>query len=205
MELTFGSAARMTNMDPGLEQALVERCKRRDPEAFGRFVDAYQTRIYGYVKRMLRSSEDADDVAQEVFIKAFQAFDRFDGRSSLRTWLFRIAHNLCIDRLRKSDRSLSETSLDYDGDEGSWDIGDDRWQPENLVLNDELIQHIEVGLQTMSEKLRTVLLLHDREDLAYDEIAQALDLPLGTVKSRLFLARGHLQKHLTEYLGAQLR
>lgn len=192
-------------MDPGLEQALVERCKRRDPEAFGRFVDAYQTRIYGYVKRMLRSSEDADDVAQEVFIKAFQAFDRFDGRSSLRTWLFRIAHNLCIDRLRKSDRSLSETSLDYDGDEGSWDIGDDRWQPENLVLNDELIQHIEVGLQTMSEKLRTVLLLHDREDLAYDEIAQALDLPLGTVKSRLFLARGHLQKHLTEYLGAQLR
>jgi RNA polymerase sigma-70 factor (ECF subfamily) len=192
-------------MDPGLEQALVERCKRRDPEAFGRFVDAYQTRIYGYVKRMLRSSEDADDVAQEVFIKAFQAFDRFDGRSSLRTWLFRIAHNLCIDRLRKSDRSLCETSLDYDGEDGTWDFGDDRWQPDNIVLNDELVQHIEAGLQTMSEKLRTVLLLHDREDLAYDEIAQALDLPLGTVKSRLFLARGHLQKHLSEYLGGQTR
>lgn len=190
-------------MDPSLEQALVERCKRRDPEAFGRFIDAYQVRIYGYVKRMLRNAEDADDVAQEVFIKAFQAFDRFDGRSSLRTWLFRIAHNLCIDRMRKSDRSVVETSLDCDADEGTWDIGDDRWQPEQMVLDDELIRHVEAGLESMSEKLRTVLLLHDREDFAYDEIAQTLDLPLGTVKSRLFLARNHLQKHLANYLGGQ--
>lgn len=190
-------------MDPSLEQALVERCKRRDPEAFGRFVDAYQTRIYGYVKRMLRNSEDADDVAQEVFIKAFQAFDRFDGRSSLRTWLFRIAHNLCIDRLRKGDRSLNETSLDCDPEEGTWDIGDDRWQPEQMVLNSELMTQVEAALECMSEKLRTVLLLHDREDFAYDEIAQTLDLPLGTVKSRLFLARTHLHKHLSIYLGGQ--
>lgn len=202
MELSVARpAVRMKQTDSATELALVERCKRHDAEAFGKIVDAYQNRVYGFVKRMVRDPEEAADVAQEVFIKAFQAFSRFDGRSSLRTWLFRIAHNLCIDRARRHDRSPIEASLDArEDEEGAWEISDSRWTPEQLVLDGELFEHVEKAMSAMSDKLRTVLLLHDREDFAYEEIAETLNLPIGTVKSRLFLARAHLQKHLSVYL-----
>lgn len=197
-------AVGMKQTESATELALVERCKNRDADAFGQIVDAYQNRVYGFVRRMVRDPEEAADVAQEVFIKAFQAFSRFDGRSSLRTWLFRIAHNLCIDRARRHDRSPIEASLDArDDDDSAWEIKDARWTPEQLVLNEELYEQVERGLATMSEKLRTVLLLHDREDFAYEEIADTLNLPIGTVKSRLFLARAHLQKHLSVYLDGK--
>lgn len=205
MELSVATTAvRMKQTDSATELALVERCKRRDAEAFGKIVDAYQNRVYGFVKRMVRDPEEAADVAQEVFIKAFQAFSRFDGRSSLRTWLFRIAHNLCIDRARRHDRSPIEASLDAREDEdGAWEISDERWTPEQIVLDDELYAQVEKALSSMSDKLRTVLLLHDREDFAYEEIAETLNVPIGTVKSRLFLARAHLQKQLSVYLDGK--
>jgi RNA polymerase sigma-70 factor (ECF subfamily) len=127
--------------------------------------------------------------------------ERFDGRSSLRTWLFRIAHNLCIDRARRHDRGLTETSLEPTGaDEEPMEFADARWDPERIALSDELAAVVEHAVATMSDKLRTVLLLHDKEDMGYDEIARTVDVPVGTVKSRLFLARAHLQGHLNQYL-----
>ena len=104
-------------MDAAAEEALIDRVKRHDLEAFGKIVDAYQSRIFGFVRRMLKNEEEAQDVAQEVFIRAYQALHRFDGRSSLRTWLFRIAANLCIDRSRRSDRQAQVVSLTV-GEEG---------------------------------------------------------------------------------------
>lgn len=200
--LRFG----MRQDDPAQEGFLVERCKKQDVEAFGKLVDAYQNRVYGFVKRMVRDNEEAADITQEVFIRAFQAFGRFDGRSSLRTWLFRIAHNLCVDRARKVDRTPDVARLDaeLDDESGAWEIPDTRWDPESLLMNEELMNVVEASLASMSDKLRTVLLLHDREDFAYEEIAQTLDLPIGTVKSRLFLARNHLQKSLQTYLDGGL-
>lgn len=180
--------------DEAIESSIVERCRRNDVEAFGKLVDAYQSRVYGFVRRMVSEREDAADVAQEVFIRAFQGFSRFDGRCSVRTWLFRIAYNLCIDRARKAERTPTHIDL-YglgDGDE-EIDLPDVRWQPEEQVLTEELMAAVEAGIGSMSEKLRSVLLLHDREDMSYEEIATALGLPVGTVKSRLFLARAHLQ------------
>jgi RNA polymerase sigma-70 factor (ECF subfamily) len=85
-------------------------------------------------------------------------------------------------------------------DEQPMEFPDDRWDPEGMVLTDELVAQVDNALETMSEKLRSVLLLHDKEDMAYDEIAQTLNLPIGTVKSRLFLARNHLQQSLMEYV-----
>lgn len=182
--------------------ALVERCRRQDAEAFGKIVDAYQNRVFGFVRRMVRDSEEAADVTQEVFIKAYQAFTRFDGRSSLRTWLFRIAYNLCVDRARKNDRTPTSINLESsEDDESVIEIADDRWDPQAMVLDEELSQVVEEGLLTMSDKLKTVLILHDKEDFAYDEIALTLNVPIGTVKSRLFLARAHLQKAITAYLN----
>src|SRR5689334_21818039 len=105
------------HIDAATEQALVAQCRRQDYEAFGRIVDAYQSRVLGFVRRMLPVEEEAHDVTQEVFIKAFQGMSRFDGRSSLRTWLFRIAYNLCIDRARRHERSPDVNSLDSASDD----------------------------------------------------------------------------------------
>ena len=187
--------------DTAAEQALVEQCRRQDFEAFGRIVDAYQSRVFGFVKRMLPSDEEAMDVTQEVFIKAYQAVSRFDGRSSLRTWLFKIAYNLCVDRARRADRGLQTVSFEPTqiGDE-MFDVADRTWNPEDVVLNHEFMEIVERAIRSMSEKLRIVLLLHDKEDMGYEEIAKTVDVPVGTVKSRLFLARAHVQQYVSQYM-----
>lgn len=193
----------MTEPREGADGALIERCKRQDVEAFGKLVDAYQNRVFGFVRRMIPNPDEAADVTQEVFIRAFQSFSRFDGRSSVRTWLFRIAHNLCIDRARRSHRAPVEVGL-IDPTEGEEiEVSDTRWQPDQIVLDGELMDVVERAIMSMSEKLRSVLLLHDKEDMAYEEIAEMLSLPVGTVKSRLFLARTHLQNALKKYAGAE--
>lgn len=205
MELLFGAPIlSRSGLDSASEQALIERCRRSDVEAFGKIVDAYQGRVFGFVRRMVPDADEATDISQEVFIRAFQGFSRFDARSSLRTWLFRIAHNLCIDRSRRLKRSPVEATLDAIGDEDvAYDVPDSRWDPEKVIMGDELRRVVESAIGSMSDKLRSVLLLHDREDFAYDEIAQTLNLPVGTVKSRLFLARAHLQAALNDYLGTE--
>jgi RNA polymerase sigma-70 factor, ECF subfamily len=207
MELTIGAKLLSSGRkhDAVSELALVERCKRQDPEAFGLIVDAYQNRLYGFIKRMVIDAEEASDIAQEAFVRAYQSFGRFDGRSSVRTWLFRIAYNLCVDRARRNQRAPLETRIDatFEDDE-QFEIADTRWNPETFVLDDELMAAAEQAISSMSEKLRGVLLLHDREDMAYDEIAKMLDVPIGTVKSRLFLARTHLQNALRPYLQREV-
>lgn len=191
--------ANQERLDTSAEMALIEQCRRQNFEAFGKIVDAYQARVIGFVRRMVQSGEEAEDITQEVFIRAYQGMARFDGRSSLRTWLFRIAYNLCVDASRKKQRSTQDVSLDSGDSVESMEFADGRWNPESLVLDEELMGVIERAIASMSEKLRTVLLLHDREELGYDELATMLDIPVGTVKSRLFLARAHMQKAVEEY------
>ena len=200
-KLSFGQRT-----EAGTEAALIDRCRRQDVEAFGKFVDLYQNRVLGFVRRMVPSPEEAQDITQEVFIRAFQNFHRFDGRSSAKTWLFRIAYNLCVDRSRKLDRSPVETGMQASADSEEWiEVPDERWEPEKLMLEGELADAVEKAISTMSEKLRSVLLLHDREDASYEEIADTLNVPVGTVKSRLFLARNHLQSALKGYLQGDMR
>jgi len=205
MELSIRAKILNSHSDQASELALVERCRNQDSEAFGKIVDAYQHRVYGFVKRMVSDPEEATDISQEVFIRAYQGLGRFDGRSSLRTWLFRIAYNLCVDRARKADRSPQESRFESADEDQPMDFPDPRWDPESLLLGVELFAVVEAAIGSMSEKLRSVLLLHDREDLAYEEIAMALDLPIGTVKSRLFLARAHLQRALNGYIAGEVK
>lgn len=192
---------RSPQLDPSAELALVERCRSNDAEAFAQIIDRYQGRLFGFVKRMVADPEDAADLTQEAFIRAYQAIGRFDGRSSVRTWLFRIAHNLCIDRARRNERRLAETRLDAAFDDAEeLQVSDERWDPERWVIEEELRQVIESAISTMSAKLKSVLLLHDKEDMSYEEISAALEIPVGTVKSRLFLARLHVQKAVSPYI-----
>jgi RNA polymerase sigma-70 factor (ECF subfamily) len=183
--------------ESGIEQAFA-RCRRtHDLAAFGKVVDAYEARIYGFVLRMVRDEEDALDVTQEVFVRAFQSRAKFDGRCSLRTWLFRIAHNLCVDRHRRGGARPVEQPMDGTAAEPA----DARWDPEAHVLDQELRAFVEHAVEGLSDKLRSVLLLHDKEGLGYEEIAEAVGVPVGTVKSRLFLARAHLKQQVSQYMG----
>lgn len=200
-----GGAGTLSMAEPSKrnQEAELVHAKDRGLDAFGKIVDSYQNRVFGFVRRMVPNQEEAADVTQEVFIKAFQSFERFDHRSSVRTWLFRIAHNLCIDRARKVKRSVTLVGL-VDSEQGEViEVFDDRWQPDRIVMDAELMDVVEASIRSMSDKLRSVLLLHDREDMPYEEIAESLGLPVGTVKSRLFLARTHLQNSVKQYLDRQ--
>ncbi|MCX7799331.1 MAG: sigma-70 family RNA polymerase sigma factor [Fimbriimonadales bacterium] len=171
------------------------------PENFGRIVDAYQSRLYGFVRRMLQDEEEALDVTQEAFVRAFRSLDRFDRRCSLRAWLFRIAHNLCIDRCRRRRTRVEEESLEAaEGLDGDLRTSDSRWNPETVALTGELLAAVDRAVDRLSPKLKAVLMLHDREQLSYEEIAGVLRLPLGTVKSRLFAARESVAASVRRYL-----
>jgi RNA polymerase sigma-70 factor, ECF subfamily len=191
-------------LDESSERALVERCQKNDFEAFGKLVDAYQNRVFGFIRRMVPTPDDAADLTQEVFVRAFQNFYRFDSRCSVRTWLFRIAYNLCIDRARRASHIPQQVDFHSGEDEEAMEVPDSRWEPQQAALDSELATALEGGILGMSEKLRSVLILHDKEDLSYEEIAETLGVPIGTVKSRLFLARAHLQNVIKNYLQGEV-
>ena len=191
---------------PLTDTSLVERCRTNDEAAFNEVVARYKTKIYNYIYRMTGSSDDAEDLTQEVFIRMYTSIDSFRSQSSLNTWLFRIAGNLCIDRFRRSKNRTAAYSLDDPiGDsegETTHEVPDHTYEPQRLLENEEMAEQIQRALAQLPEKLRATLLLHDIEGLPYEEIAQVVGCPLGTVKSRLFNARMQLRQRLAGYMTA---
>lgn len=165
---------------------------------------------------MVGDSEEAEDLTQEVFIKTYLSLRSFRSQASLNTWIYRIAGNLCIDAHRKRVRkdtamggapvSLDEgvgTSGDgADDARTSRELPDTRLEPYGVLARQELDGQIQLALEALPEKMRSVVVLHDIEGLAYEEIAEIVDCPLGTVKSRLFNARVQMREKLREYLEA---
>ena len=189
---------------PLTDLSLVERCRANDDAAFSEVVARYKIKIYNYIYRMTGSSEDAEDLTQEVFIRMYQSIDSFRGQSSLNTWLFRIAGNLCIDRFRRAKNRTPAYSLDEPAGEDApaHEVPDHTYEPHRLLENVEMAEQIQQALSRLPEKLRATLLLHDIEGLPYEEIAQVVGCPLGTVKSRLFNARMQLRQQLAGYMNA---
>lgn len=190
-----------------VDAVLVARCKGNDLTAFDEIVERYQHKIYGYVKRLVGNETDAEDITQEVFLKALNSLHRFREESSLQTWLFRIATNLCRDAHRRRQREKGWLSLWRQTDEQSEteegsivDPPDDRFNPEKLLLREELGAILSEAMEQLPLAMREVLILHDVEQMPYEEIAQALGVPLGTVKSRLFHARARLRESLASYV-----
>lgn len=200
--MTFAQVIRV----PTTDLSLVERCRANDEAAFGEIVSRYKVKVYNYIYRMTGSSEDAEDLTQEVFVRLYTSLGSFRGQSSLSTWLFRIAGNLCIDRFRRGKSRVPAYSLDEprsDGeDQGTHDVPDQTWEPHRLLENGEMAAQIQAALARLPEKLRTALILHDLEGLPYEEIARIAECPLGTVKSRLFNARMQMRGLLLPYLNA---
>jgi len=188
---------------PADEEALVRRVRLGDLEAYDELVRRYQERIYATIYHMTSNHEDANDLAQESFIKAFQALKTFKGGSSFYTWLYRIAVNKTINFLkqRKNRIHMSLNDLDFNAEH----------DPDLVAFVSDKTPRREAGLAELQEKLnaamlklsephRLVVVLHDVQGLSHDEIAKIMDCNIGTVRSRLFYARQQLQGYLSDYL-----
>jgi RNA polymerase sigma-70 factor, ECF subfamily len=187
------------------DATLVLRCKSNDAAAFDDIVSRYQHKVHNYICRMIGPTADAEDLAQETFVRAYMSMHSFQSRASLNTWLYRIATNLCIDYARRNRKVKALTTslfreTDDEESDTEFDVPDSRYDPEAIVLNTELGVQFDAALRELSEKLRMVVVLHDIEGLQYEEIARVVQCPIGTVKSRLFAARSALRNRLSPYL-----
>lgn len=173
------------------ELELVSAAQSGDQDAFALLVDANQAKIYNLAYRMTGNPEDAADLTQEAFLNAWRGLARFGSQSSFSTWLYRLTSNVCIDFLRRRSRreSISMTVEEPGGESRQAELSDERWSPERELERLEDRQALEHGLAALSPSHRQVLLLREMEGLSYAEIAQCLDLEVGTVKSRIARAR----------------
>ncbi len=170
---------------------LITRFKNGDETAFDEIVLAYQDRIYGLCRRLLGNAHDAEDAAQDTFVKAFQNLPKFQPQASLYTWLYRIAVNTCLDYRRKPffDSLFRRTR---EGEELQYDLPTGEPSPERLAESRQMEQALWKSLAKLSQKLRMVIVLKELEGLSYEEISDVLDISLGTVKSRISRAREEL-------------
>ena len=176
------------------EWTVVQRVLAGDGNAFEALVTAYEKNVYNLALRMTGNAEDAADMAQEAFIKAYNSLEGFRGDSKFSVWLYRIVSNVCLDFLRRRSRrgASSLTAEDEDGEDVQLDIPDDSQSPEALLERRMTRDAVRRGLELLPEDARQVLLMREIQGLSYEEIAAALDLEIGTVKSRIFRARKKL-------------
>jgi RNA polymerase sigma-70 factor (ECF subfamily) len=188
---------------PADEVVLVQRARQGDLTAYDELVQRYQERIYATVYHMTSNHEDANDLAQESFIKAFQALKSFKGGSSFYTWLYRIAVNKTINFLkqRKNRIHLSLNDLDFNAEHDPDLVAfvSDKTPRREANLS-ELQEKLNTALMKLSEPHRLVVVLHDVQGLSHEEIAKIMECNIGTVRSRLFYARQQLQAWLSDYL-----
>jgi RNA polymerase sigma factor (sigma-70 family) len=188
---------------PAAEMELVRRAQGGDLGAYDELVRRYQERIYATVYHMTSNHEDANDLAQDSFIKAFQALKSFKGGSSFYTWLYRIAVNKTINFLkqRKNRTHMSLNDLDFNTENNPDLVAliSDKTPRRDAGLK-ELQEKLNAALLKLSEPHRLVVVLHDVQGMSHEQVAEVMDCNIGTVRSRLFYARQQLQSLLTDYL-----
>lgn len=191
------------------EAALLARCRAGEARAFGALVRAYQDRVLNVCWRMCGRREDAEDLAQEVFVRAFQQLHRFEGQARFYTWVYRIAVNLTLSARRRPS-ILRHSSLDaraeglganHDGDGLRRSVASSDREPVDAAAAKESREIVAAALERLEPDHRAVVVLRDLEGLDYDEIAEILDVPQGTVKSRLHRGRAALRDLLAGRLG----
>ena len=185
------------------DSELVLQAQQGDIHAFDTLVERYHSRIYGLTYNMTSNREDAEDLTQEVFVKAFNALPRFKGKSSFYTWLYRIAVNKTINYRKKRNRkralSLDQFDQEIKTDEAYHDLTT-KGSPLRSISLSELQIKLNEALQVLSEKHRTVVVMHDMQGIPHDEIAKVVGASVGTVRSRLFYARKQMQVELAEFV-----
>jgi len=181
--------------------SLVRRVQRGDKGAFDALVLKYQHKLVKLVMRYVRNPAEAEDIAQEAFIKAYRALPQFRGDSAFYTWLYRIAINTAKNAVVSRDRNPVEYDLDRSNNDESYDMQGrmkDSETPEGLVLTDEIRSTVNAAIDALPDDLRTAIVLRELEGLSYEEIAAAMACPVGTVRSRIFRAREAIDRRLRE-------
>ena len=176
------------------ELAVIRRVQRGDTDAFEALVAAYEKNVFNVALQMTGNREDAQDMTQEAFLKAYSSLSSFRGDSKFSSWLYRIVSNVCLDFKRRQGRRPS-SSLTVEDDEGEniqLDIADESQSPEALLERKMTREAVRAGLQQLPDEQRQILLLREIQGLSYEEIGEAMGLEAGTVKSRIFRARKKL-------------
>jgi RNA polymerase sigma-70 factor (ECF subfamily) len=185
-----------------IDQALVERVQKGDKTAFDVLVVKYQNKIIQLVNRYVRDPDEAMDVAQEAFLKAYRAIERFRGDSAFYTWIYRIAINTAKNHLVATSRRPPGDDIDaqeaeqYEGAAGLKEYD----TPERLLLKDEIQATIARAIDSLPDDLKTAITLRELEGMSYEEIAQTMECPIGTVRSRIFRARDAIDSMLKPLL-----
>ena len=184
------------------EAKIIRAVTDGNTNAFEDLVTEYQKQVYHIALKMTGNEEDAFDLSQETFLKAYRTLSTFRGEASFGSWLYRMAANLCIDFLRRKKRRGGEKviSLDEDEEEGRrpLELPDLRYEPQNALEKKETRERVQEGLRRLPHEQRLILVLRDVEGFSYQEISDILKIELGTVKSRIYRARAHLAQLLTE-------
>lgn len=177
------------------EKALIGQILAGDQDAFARLVQAYQKPVYNLCLRMVSNPTDAEDLAQEAFVKAWRGLRFYKHEAAFSTWLYRLTSNVCIDFLRRQKKTVS---LTVEEDAPELEVPDAAPLPEEQVLNKEKQQAVAAAMAQLEEEYRLALTLRVVEDLTYEQIAEVLDIKVGTVKSRIARARERMRKMLLE-------
>ena len=185
------------------DEELVEAVLAGDEDCYRDLVLRYQSRVVNYLYRIVYNVEEAQDLAQEVFLRVYRALDRFDPKYRFSTWLFRVAQNAAIDRIRK--RRLKVVSIHRpetgDSEGGDWDFASRDMGPYGELRNRERASAILEAIEGLREEYRELIVLRHFGELSYDEIAELKGMPLGTVKNKLFRGRQMLKEKLKEFLS----
>lgn len=185
-----------------LDSELVKRVQQGDKAAFDILVQKYQQKVVNLISRFVSDQSECYDVAQETFIKAYRALDKFRGDSQFYTWLYRIAANTAKNHLASRSRKSPKYAVDVDDAEHySGESGlKDNATPENLLLTEEIKRTVYAAIEKLPEDLKSAITLRELEGLSYEEIADVMDCPIGTVRSRIFRARDAIDKELRPLL-----
>lgn len=198
MEMTLSAGAVLTRERQSAEAAidlseetLVEQAAGGDERAYGVLVKRYYSRLFNFVRSMVRNEELAEDITQESLVKAYFSLKKLQNPGSFKSWLFRIANNNTLDWLRR--KRLPQVDVDEHLRES---YVDKRSRPEDAVMDDARNAHIHAALNKLKPDQRAILVMCDLQGLSYQEIAEVLKIPFGTVQSRIFYARRKLKEHL---------
>ena len=190
-------------MDQGDDAEILGRCLAGDERAYRELVQRYERQVFTLARRMLGSAEDAEDLTQETFVRMFRALERYDPARPFAAWLYTIASRLCIDHLRRRRvRPIAALPRDAD-DDRPFEVEDTALRPDEQVAHAEEEDRVRGLIDSLPPHYRLVVLLRHQQDLSYDEIAEALHLPLGTVKARIHRARALLKERLAGGEGSR--
>lgn len=187
------------NPERAIDQALVEKAQQGDKQAFGILVEKYHKKLFRLLSRMVRDQSEIEDIVQDSFIKAYRAINNFRGDSAFYTWLYRIGINTAKNHLvslGKRPKAMDEVEIeDIENFEGGYEMRN-LDTPESLLMNQEIVAAVSETIDTLPEELKEAISLREMDGLSYEEIAEIMQCPIGTVRSRIFRAREAIAEKL---------